>query len=97
MTFKDLEDKGVELERTLRGEAGKTRARVGNVPAPDVKTPPPPHFEPGIIKELLTVFQVNNCQHANDAQGLKLKLKLKPAPSLLRKTKVPPPMSHKTQ
>lgn len=24
VTFKDLEDKGVELERTLRGEAGKT-------------------------------------------------------------------------
>lgn len=90
MTFKDLEDKGVELERTLRGEAGKTRARVRNV-----KTPPRPHFKPrNREKPLLTVFQVNNCQHANDANGLKLKLK--PAPSLLQKTQVPPLMSHKT-
>lgn len=26
MTYKDLEDKGVTLERTLRGEAGKIRS-----------------------------------------------------------------------
>lgn len=56
MTFKDLEDKGVELERTLRGEAGKMG---GNVPTPDVKTPPRSPFEPGIKGAA-------DCQHAND-------------------------------
>ncbi|XP_062397053.1 F-actin-monooxygenase mical1 isoform X2 [Sardina pilchardus] len=46
VTFKDLEEKGVDLERTLREESGdppQTNQTIGPHPPPHPQTPSPPH------------------------------------------------------